>query len=25
VPAVPAGPGARPEPRGVQPNAPVGR
>ena len=25
VPAVPAGPGARPEPRGVQPNVPVGR
>src|SRR3954447_17994262 len=25
VPAVPAGPGARQEPRGVQPNVPVGR
>ena len=25
VPAVPAGPGARNEPRGVQPNVPVGR
>ena len=25
VPAVPAGPGARPEPVGAQPNVPVGR